>query len=79
MPPLIAWFAVATVAGVGATLGHRLAKDHVIPWAERQAKSLDEAAERVSRWAEKNRRREYQDFAEPGNGNGDAPTEQPAT
>ncbi len=79
MPPLIGLFAAATVAGIGATLGHRLAKDHVIPWIERQAKAAEDAADRVSRWAETNRRKEYEEFADPGNGgNGDAPAEQPA-
>lgn len=37
MLPLVGVFAAATVVGVGATLGHRVARDVILPLAERRA------------------------------------------
>ena len=40
MAPLLGVFAAATVAGFGATLGYRVARDVVMPLAERGADGM---------------------------------------
>ena len=64
MVPIVGVFAAAAVAGVGATLGHKVAKDVILPWVERNGSRLGEFGRE---WAEKattRRRSEYSDYAE---------------
>ncbi len=65
MAPIVGVFAVAAVAGFGATLGHRVARDLVVPLAGAAAGATEEAWAKVTAWAEENRRRDYAEFAEP--------------
>ena len=65
MLPLGGVFVVAAVAGFGATVGHKLARDVVLPWMGETASNWGRGWDSLGRMAEENRRRPYDDFAAP--------------
>ena len=65
MVPIVGVFAAAAVAGVGATLGHKVAKDVILPWVERNGSRLGEFGRDWAHKARSRRRSEYSDYAEP--------------
>ena len=65
MVPIVGVFAAAAVAGVGATLGHKVAKDVILPWVERNGGRLSEFGREWAEKAASRRRSEYGDYAEP--------------
>ena len=65
MVPIVGVFAAAAVAGVGATLGHRLAKDLILPWVERTGGQVGKFGREWADKAAARRRAEYSDYAAP--------------
>jgi hypothetical protein len=65
MAPIVGVFAVAAVAGFGATLGHGVARHAVVPLAGRAAAAVRDAAQRISTRSAETRRLAYDDFAAP--------------
>lgn len=65
MVPIVGVFAAAAVAGVGATLGHKVAKDVILPWVERNGSRLGTFGREWAEKAASRRRSEYQDYAAP--------------
>ena len=65
MVPIVGVFAAAAVAGVGATLGHKVAKDVILPWVERNGSRIQTFGREWAQKAASRRRSEYDDYAEP--------------
>ena len=65
MVPIVGVFAAAAVAGVGATLGHKVAKDVILPWVERNGSRLGQFGREWAEKAASRRRSDYSDYAEP--------------
>ncbi len=81
MVPIVGVFAAAAVAGVGATLGHKVAKDVILPWVERNGSRLGEFGRDWAQKARSRRRSEYGDYAQPeptGRGQADAADGEPS-
>jgi|GEM_PF-1954794 len=70
MAPIVGVFAVAAVAGFGATLGHGVARQVVWPLAGRAAATARDAAVRVTARSAETRRLAYDDFAAPPDADG---------
>ena len=64
MVPIVGVFAAAAVAGVGATLGHKVAKDVILPWIERNGSRVGTFGREWAEKAASRRRAAYDDYAE---------------